>query len=827
MPNANRFWVGISSTSWNNTANWSTTSGGSGGASIPDATDDVYFDSASSVNCSVNSTGTCKNISFRGLSGSSNYTGTFTLNAGLTISGGLIWSPTMTIGATTLNITFNGAGSFNITYNGQSNTSGLIFNNASGNWNFTDAVTQQRIVTITAGNVTFSTSANLTNLTKTSSGTLTASAGTLTYSGTLSNSAGTIDINGNLSGVTTTITGGTVNINGSSISTTGNVNVSAGTLNVYSLNASLANVGGVGIVLTSTGTVNIYNDISTNRITATAGLAFTILSGKTVTITGSASYANPAAPTSGAIQFELGTVTTTSFAGSIIRFTNTSNDNTAFYGGGKVYGTVSFLRGVSTGINYVVGDNTIDNLIDTGTAAHTIRFGNSSTNTITTSFNVNGSSSSARIILTNLSNSTASPQFNLLYSGTGSVECNFLDVRNSSGLPYTSGSEDYTWFAFGSVTGGATPNVTGWSVVDARYWVNGTGNWNDTTKWALTSGGAGGNSIPNSTRNAIFDANSGTGTVTINVAASCYNFDCSAASGGLSGLNISGGNSITVYNNADLSSSFSGYSNQLIMRCSSGRTIYLNTNNNNLACQVTIYGTGSVILKNNLTTSSYLYHDAGTFDTKFGINSYNVTCAYYYNTASNATTLNLNSSTFTCTSKNPSNIAWLSGYSTFTLNAGTSSIVLTDSTNSTLIFQGGSKTYNLVHFDRGSSTGTIQVTIGASFGTGNTFNEFRDTGTGLHTIQFTSYGVNTFNIFNVNGSSSGTKITISETGGSASFCSFNSTNSDITFCNNINVTNCAATPAKKFYANATNSTIGTNTTGWNDPRSPLGLLGVG
>lgn len=819
MPNANRFWVGISSTSWNNAANWSTTSGGLGGASIPDATDDVYFDSASSVNCSINSSGTCKNISFRGLSGSSNYTGTFTLNAGLTVSGGLIWSPTMTIGATTLTITFNGAGSFNITYNGQSNTSALTFNNASGNWTFTDTVTQQRIVTLTAGNLTFSTSANLTNLTKTSSGTLTASAGTLTYSGTLSNSAGIININGNLSGVTATITGGTVNINGNTVNTTGNVSVSAGTLNVNSTNTSLASVPGVGIVLTNTGTININTDISTNRITATSGLEFTILSGRTVTITGSVNFANPAAPVSGSIQFELGAVTTTSFAGSTIRFTNTNNEQTLFYGGGKVYGTVSFLRGASTGINYVVGDNTIDNLIDTGTAAHTIRFGNSSTNTITTSFNVNGSSSSARIILTNLSNSTASPQFNLLYSGTGSVECNFLDVRNSSGLPYTSGSEEYTWFAFGSITGGATPNVTGWSVVDARYWVGGTGNWNDTNKWALTSNGAGGNSIPNSTRSAIFDANSGTGLVTINVAASCYEFDCSAAP---VGLTFSGSNSLSVYDDATLGPSFSTYSNQLIMRCSSGRTIYLNTNNNNLACQVTIYGTGSVILKSNLVTTSFIYHDVGTFDTKFGSTSYDVTCTYY-NNSGNITTLNMNNSTFTITSRGASNVSWNAANDNLTLNAGTSSIVFTDSTNNNLEFRGGSKTYNLVHFDRGSSTGVIRA-FAQSGTTGNTYNEFKDTGTEAHSIVWSDLP-QTFNIFNVNGALNTKRITLNAQG--SSNYSFISINPGITFCNNIIVNNCTATPSKKFYANATNSTINTNTTGWNDPRSPLGLLGVG
>jgi hypothetical protein len=45
---AQRFWVGGSGT-WSaaNTANWSATSGGAGGASVPGAGDDVFFDANS------------------------------------------------------------------------------------------------------------------------------------------------------------------------------------------------------------------------------------------------------------------------------------------------------------------------------------------------------------------------------------------------------------------------------------------------------------------------------------------------------------------------------------------------------------------------------------------------------------------------------------------------------------------------------------------------------------------------------------------------------------------------------------------------------------
>lgn len=48
-----------------------------------------------------------------------------------------------------------------------------------------------------------------------------------------------------------------------------------------------------------------------------------------------------------------------------------------------------------------------------------------------------------------------------------------------------------------------------------RYWVGGAGTWSstNTANWSATSGGAGGATVPVSTDDVIFDANSGTGTV--------------------------------------------------------------------------------------------------------------------------------------------------------------------------------------------------------------------------------------------------------------------------------------------------------------------------
>ena len=52
---ANRYWIGnLLNTNYNNSSNWSTTSGGSGGASVPGTSDTAIFNSASLFDCTLN-----------------------------------------------------------------------------------------------------------------------------------------------------------------------------------------------------------------------------------------------------------------------------------------------------------------------------------------------------------------------------------------------------------------------------------------------------------------------------------------------------------------------------------------------------------------------------------------------------------------------------------------------------------------------------------------------------------------------------------------------------------------------------------------------------
>jgi hypothetical protein len=68
----------------------------------------------------------------------------------------------------------------------------------------------------------------------------------------------------------------------------------------------------------------------------------------------------------------------------------------------------------------------------------------------------------------------------------------------------------------------------------ARFWVTGgTGNWNDTTNWASTSGGASGASVPGSADTAALDANSGAGTVTLDISPTIQTLTCTGFTGTL------------------------------------------------------------------------------------------------------------------------------------------------------------------------------------------------------------------------------------------------------------------------------------------------------
>jgi hypothetical protein len=114
---AARFWIAASPSNWNNTLNWSATSGGAGGASVPVAADDVNFDNGGIGNCTIDIPVSVKTITVVAL-----YTGSISqgLNSIATVSA-----------ASFSGGTFSG-GSANITIGGSFTLNGTAFTSTSG-----------------------------------------------------------------------------------------------------------------------------------------------------------------------------------------------------------------------------------------------------------------------------------------------------------------------------------------------------------------------------------------------------------------------------------------------------------------------------------------------------------------------------------------------------------------------------------------------------------------------------------------------------------------------------------------------------------------------
>lgn len=109
---ANRFWVAASPGNWNNSANWSATSGGAPNASIPGAADAAIFDNNGLGNCTLDINVAVASITVNGA-----YAGTLVQgNNTITTTGVMTWSGG----------TFTG-GTGNITVGGVFTLSGTTF----------------------------------------------------------------------------------------------------------------------------------------------------------------------------------------------------------------------------------------------------------------------------------------------------------------------------------------------------------------------------------------------------------------------------------------------------------------------------------------------------------------------------------------------------------------------------------------------------------------------------------------------------------------------------------------------------------------------------
>lgn len=233
----------------------------------------------------------------------------------------------------------------------------------------------------------------------------------------------------------------------------------------------------------------------------------------------------------------------------------------------------------------------------------------------------------------------------------------------------------------------------------SRYWVGGgsSTNWAATgnTNWSATSGGANNASVPTTSDDVFFDANSGAGPAVINAAANCLSATFTGFTGTLthnaftwtivkSLTMVSGMTYTPLLNNANCRITFNG--------TAAGNTI---TTAGKALPTLLIFGSGGEwTLQDSITTQNATI-TSGTF------NANNFNCDFNKITTGTSAIINMGSGTWTISGLTTSVIINPST----TLNVNTSTIVLSNTGNSTKTIDFGSKTlYNL----------TLNANVGAS-----------------------------------------------------------------------------------------------------------------
>ncbi len=328
------------------------------------------------------------------------------------------------------------------------------------------------------------------------------------------------------------------------------------------------------------------------------------------------------------------------------------------------------LRGNGTFENF----NTIDSLYLSPRKMY--QFGGGQTTTINKVLSMDGSCTGAIILQSTVAGVQA-----ILHKTSGAVIGNYISLRDikAEGGP--------TFTANNSVDLG---NNSGWTINTAAslslYWVEGTGNWDDSAHWSFTSGGPGGACVPTAIDDVFFDYKSFTAngqTVTVNTGnAVCRNktwagakFNPTLAGPSINALRIYG--SLTFI--SDMSNTFSGI--VYFEATTSGNTVTSSgkTFNNDVVFQ----GTGGWTLQDDLTTSAVWQLRSGSLST----NGKTVQCNRFSSTEGNVRGLNIANS-----------LVKITGYSTgnnsyFSWDANGTGLTF-NSVNSSIVIEGGDQKLN-------------------------------------------------------------------------------------------------------------------------------------
>ena len=511
MPN--RYWRPGGNGNWNSTTNWSDTSTGATGFSVPTTADDAYFDSNSGTGTvAVTAGATAANIYFTNVTTGS-FGGTLSMANTLTVVNNFTLSPAAGFSVTGTGILVKSGSTGTLTSNGKTWSGSLTMATLGGytttfgdNWiitgNFIASTGTNHILTAASmrtitigGSLTSGGGATCTNITFIMSGT---SSITGNYTGA-STSQFIIEING------TSVTQNSLNISTGTFTYTGGAFTSTAALNVGGTSVIFNNVSGItfnSIGFLSAGgqaiTLNSNMNVSGN-LSAAAAVLGSINGSFTVFVSGNIV---PTAGIAGTSTIEMiGSSNSTISAGSVANnlTLNKTSPATVTITGALTWGGVAGRAfNINTGNSLILSANlTVSGGVVTflGTSTltpnlNTLFLTTSVAKTLNTStvtwYNVTNNTLTSLVTLTsnlNMSN-------NLSFTNTlGSSACGFTGafnvnvggglLANDTGL---SGNITYT--------GGGVVNMIGTGVIESSNQIAFTININTTNVSGYTFGNA-------------------------------------------------------------------------------------------------------------------------------------------------------------------------------------------------------------------------------------------------------------------------------------------------------------------------------------------------
>lgn len=459
-------------------------------------------------------------------------------------------------------------------------------------------------------------------------------------------------------------------------------------------------------------------------------------------------------------------------------------------GGAKTFNTVVFTGSGSASIGS--GGATFANLTRTGTAARTdsLLFGQTNY-TITGTLTLTGNSAINRLLVS--SSVIGTPRTITV----GTLVASRVDFRDIT----AAGAADWNISAIlgGSGDCGGNTGIT-FTAPQTQYWFQNTGNWSDASKWfQATNGGGGAGRVPLSQDPVVFDANSFSTsgqTVSADMPRMGYDMTWTGATNSptLSATTVT----VTIFGSATFISGMTLSGNQFfVLENRTAKTLTSVGRSFPAGLNIQSAG-GSTTLQDDLTVVGTLQLIVGTLVAT----TQNVQCTSFNGNNNNTKTLTMGSGVWTATGTGD---VWRLAPGATTLNAGTSTIILSNTSSSTKTFNGATN-FTIAPYYRISISGGGSGTV--SFGGALTANTI-DIGAPKSVI-FASSNTITVTNFNAVGTPGNLVTITSSTNGSPATLS---KASGVVACDYLSLKDSTATGGATWYAGV-NSTNVSGNTGW-------------